>query len=489
MRVLLSGVLCLCMVQMGFAQNKDYKWQIGVGMHGPQFTINDDFFWSQNWRLKDWNITPPISKLSVSRHITGGLSPELSYSIGKIFFQPQIDKQEHLFMDIDLNAKYSFANGYILKTKSWFDPYLIAGVGATFVDKIAGAHWFFAINYGMGLNLWFEKNVGLNIQTIYNKLPGAAMQVGSGGNVYGDYMHHSAGLVFRFGGKNDKDGDGIADEKDACPEVAGIEALKGCPDKDGDGIGDKEDACPDQVGVAALLGCPDRDGDGIGDKDDACPGEAGLKELNGCPDKDKDGIADKDDACPDVAGMVNLKGCPDKDGDGYTDADDDCPEVYGKVKGCPDTDGDGIEDSKDNCPKEAGLVELKGCPKQVMKEEEKKEVEKKIATLAKSINFETGKDVIKKESFDELDQVVVFMNQYSGVNFKIEGHTDNVGEDAKNLELSKKRAQAVKDYFISKGIATSRLSSEGFGSANPKADNKLATGRAINRRVDITINQ
>jgi OmpA-OmpF porin, OOP family len=475
------------------AQNKDYKWQIGVGMHGPDFKINDEPILWDYWRIKNWNITPPISKISVGKHLFKGISAEMAFSIGKVAYEPQVDKSEMLFMDLDVNAKYSFANGYILKTQSWFDPYLMAGVGYTYLARYNADKNFLAINLGAGVNFWFEKNVGINLQMLYNMLPTASVLHTANGNSQKDYMHHSAGLVFRFG-KKDKDGDGVADDLDKCPDVAGVVALMGCPDKDADGVADKDDVCPDVKGAVALGGCPDTDGDGVADKEDNCPDVAGKKEMNGCPDKDGDGVIDRDDACPEIAGMMNLAGCPDKDGDGVKDSDDACPDVYGKIKGCPDTDGDGIIDSEDKCPKEAGVASLAGCPepvevKKVVTIEEKKVIEEKMATLAKSINFETGKDIIKGDSYDELAQVVSFMNTYPHANFKVEGHTDNVGDAAKNLELSSKRAAAVVTYLTGKGVAAARLVSKGFGSTMPKADNSTSVGRTLNRRVDITINQ
>ena len=117
MRIVIVLISSL-MLSLVNGQNKENKWLIGVGMHGPQFTIKDEFFFTQNWKLKDWNITPPISKLSLSRHLVGGISPELSYSIAKVAMDPKVDKSEMLFMNIDLNFRYSFANGYILKSSS-----------------------------------------------------------------------------------------------------------------------------------------------------------------------------------------------------------------------------------------------------------------------------------------------------------------------------------------------------------------------------------
>jgi hypothetical protein len=135
-------------------------------------------------------------------------------------------------------------------------------------------------------------------------------------------------------GPVDADADGVPDDADACPAVAGQSSLdpkaNGCPpppDQDGDGVVDAADACPDVVGAsqsdASKNGCPlDSDGDGVYDPDDACPDRAGVATAdtatNGCPaDQDADGIVDADDACPSEAGPANAEdaaknGCPDE---------------------------------------------------------------------------------------------------------------------------------------------------------------------------------
>jgi len=164
-------------------------------------------------------------------------------------------------------------------------------------------------------------------------------------------------LTFDLGGqKADADGDGIADDRDNCPNTAGLKAFGGCPDSDGDGIMDSADACPLAAGIASTNGCPDGDGDGVADANDACPDVAGS--MNGCPDSDGDGVADNADACPNTAGPAG--GCPDGDGDGIADKDDACPTAAGPIGGCPDADGDGVADGDDACPNTAGT--LGGCP-------------------------------------------------------------------------------------------------------------------------------
>ncbi len=86
----------------------------------------------------------------------------------------------------------------------------------------------------------------------------------------------------------DRDGDGIADSEDLCPDAPGPRENHGCPvftDKDGDGVADDIDRCPDEKGPAENFGCPwpDRDADGVPDKDDKCPEEPGAKDNQGCP--------------------------------------------------------------------------------------------------------------------------------------------------------------------------------------------------------------
>lgn len=294
--------------------------------------------------------------------------------------------------------------------------------------------------------------------------------------------------VWEFMGCPDKDGDHVQDSEDKCPDVAGIKELQGCPDRDGDGITDAEDNCPDEKGLPEFKGCPDRDGDKIIDKDDECPDDAGLEEFLGCPDRDGDKTPDKYDACPDVPGPKEYKGCPDKDGDGVLDKDDACPEVAGPAenKGCPwpDTDKDGVVDREDDCPTTPGLKELKGCPPApVLKAEEQKILEKAFASL----EFATGKDIIKKVSYPSLNELAGLMKQHSDWTLKLSGHTDNQGDAAKNMILSEKRSKAVKKYLMSKGVKADRIITEWFGQTVPIADNATEAGRQKNRRVEMKV--
>lgn len=476
--------LFLCCSSLLKAQNSRDPWLIGLGIHGPQMTIGDDKFHKEYFRAKNWNVVPAAANMKVFRHIKYGLSVGTTLSLGsaKRFPTTAIDDSK-FFLDWDVDVKYSFANGYILKEKCWFDPYLIVGGGLSKWGNAKGD-----IEAGAGFNLWVVKNFGFFAQAVYNYIPGSAVK-----NATSDprpsYMHHSFGIVARFGKGIDTDKDGVPDDEDKCPTEPGKKELDGCPDTDGDGIADKDDKCPTVAGIALFNGCPDTDGDGIVDAEDACPNDAGTLDMKGCPDTDGDGVADKDDACPKIKGLAALNGCPDTDGDGIADKDDACPTIKGTLvgKGCPDSDGDGILDKDDQCPTVPGVAEFAGCPKPALNETQKQEVQQKLNFAAKNIFFETGKDILKKESIDDLDNVVAIMKQFDFVKIAVDGHTDNVGSVQSNVTLSNKRAIAVVNYLTGKGVAANRMVASGYGPSRPVGDNKTNTGRAQNRRVEILL--
>jgi outer membrane protein OmpA-like peptidoglycan-associated protein len=130
---------------------------------------------------------------------------------------------------------------------------------------------------------------------------------------------------------------------------------------------------------------------------------------------------------------------PDADGDGVPDINDLCPDKAGPwgASGCPDTDGDDIPDHIDECPDVYGAWKEKGCP------EITSEVKEVLQKALEGVYFETGQAILKKESFKALDAVIGVMKDNPTCKLKISGHTDNVGEDDANMQLSKDRAQAV----------------------------------------------
>jgi outer membrane protein OmpA-like peptidoglycan-associated protein len=338
------------------------------------------------------------------------------------------------------------------------------------------------ITYGTLAN---DLKVGLGIRV-------AGFFIGSD-DVLAAFGNGQHGFDFYLGGfvpinirkPRDRDNDQVSDKKDLCPNVKGVWAYHGCPDPDTDhdGVPDSVDKCPTVPGSPTAYGCPDRDLDSVADEQDRCPDQAGPVALQGCPDRDHDGIADVDDSCPDVAGPAKFHGCPDTDGDGIPDNQDLCPDKPGPLAfhGCPDTDGDGIPDNLDKCPTVPGPASNQGCP------EVKDEVRKRLAFAATAIQFQTGKAIIKKTSYPLLNEIVKILNDYPDYYMTIDGQTDNVGKPAMNMVLSKDRADAVKNYFVSQGIKSDRIVTAGHGDTQPVASNKTAAGRAKNRRVDMDL--
>ncbi|MCW3124651.1 MAG: cell envelope biosis protein OmpA [Bacteroidetes bacterium] len=476
LNTLLTIVLMLCMVATK-AQNKEFPLLMGLGAHGPNMTFGDD---KKNY-YKNWNVVPALSQIKIFSWMGKGFSLGWQLSLGNAKRYDSLEGKFFLQWGVDL--KYSFANGYILKQKSWFDPYFLVGGGLNKWGNVRGT-----LNFGAGLNIWVHKNVGLFVQTQYEYNPHTRITPHAD-DPRPSFMHHSFGIVGRFGRGKDTDKDGVPDDQDECPTVPGKKEFHGCPDTDNDGIVDKDDKCPTVAGTVQFMGCPDTDGDGIPDAEDACPGQAGPASAKGCPDRDGDGILDNEDQCPTVPGVAAAMGCPDRDGDGVKDADDLCPDEKGPAisHGCPDSDGDGVLDQNDKCPNVYGLAANDGCPVAALDAGKKTEVQQKLSFAAHNLFFETGKDVIKKESFNQLDSVVAILKQYEFLKVSIDGHTDNVGSEKSNLDLSNKRAGAVMSYLVDHGISAPRLSATGYGPYKPIADNGTAAGRAQNRRVEINI--
>ena len=213
----------------------------------------------------------------------------------------------------------------------------------------------------------------------------------------------------------------------------------------------------------------DTDGDGIVDAVDQCILEP----------EDKDGYLD-DDGCPD----------PDNDADGIVDSADKCPndpedmDGYQDEDGCPDPDNDNdqVADIDDYCPNTPGVRggDKPGCPKK----NSLVVVTEKEIRITQQIQFEFNKSVIRPGiSYKILNEVVSVLNDNPKIMIEVQGHTDNVGADAYNMKLSQARADAVRAYLVSHGVAASRLVSKGYGFHQPLVDNTTAANRELNRRV------
>ncbi len=251
----------------------------------------------------------------------------------------------------------------------------------------------------------------------------------------------------------DADGDGIPDSIDKCPNEP----------EDKDGFED-EDGCPN----------PDNDHDGIPDAQDKCPLEAedkdGFQDEDGCPDldNDKDGILDKDDKCPNEP----------EDKDGFQDADG-CPN--------PDNDHDGIPDVRDKCPNQPetinGVEDEDGCPDAgdglVL-------VRPNRLDLLDTMKWNGNR--IAKSSFNLLGQVAATLRAHDEiVRIRVTVHVQPTANPAHDLEVTKERATAVRDWLVRWGIDTGRVEPKGFGGTKPIVAPDKKGAAALNERLELII--
>jgi OmpA-OmpF porin, OOP family len=374
-----------------------------------------------------------ISEMSpgIGLHYFKGLKKHIDFAASinaSNAYQPLPDKPddgyERFLLQAEANAQFK-----MVSDKFWFQPFLSAGFGAQKYYVYYGAY----VPLGVGLNINFFNEGRLFINSTYR------VPITTGTSNY--HFMYAFGVSGRLTKK--KEAAVIPPPPPPTPR-----------DSDNDGITDDKDKCPNQAGVAKYEGCPvpDSDKDGINDDNDKCPTVSGLAKYQGCPvpDTDKDGINDEDDKCPNNAGVARYQGCP-----------------------VPDTDGDAVNDEEDKCPKVAGPVDNFGCPV--------------IGIKSYEIVFKTGSAVLLAKGKPILDTVVAYLKRNPDVEVTIDGHTDNTGSDKVNKPLSLKRAEATKKYLVSKGINANRLVTAGFGSTQPVADNKTKEGREKNRRIEIKI--
>jgi len=116
-----------------------------------------------------------------------------------------------------------------------------------------------------------------------------------------------------------------------------------------------------------------------------------------------------------------------------------------------------------------------------------REISTRFAAVLQGLQFNTARSTFQKSAYAKMDEAVNVLNQYGDIKVLIQGHTDSQGDETKNMALSQSRADAVKEYLVSKGIDAARLLTNGLGESSPIADNKTAEGRAMNRRVEFII--
>ena len=348
-------------------------------------------------------------------------------------------------------------------------PYIGFGTGLTFWnlrDVSQGDDWFpipasgtsiskmqknLTILGTIGTTFFVTKDVGFDVGIRYSHLLDQKLDNIGTGDENNGLLEIRLNLCYFFGGYRDSDGDGIEDKNDMAPyqpeDFDYFQDEDGRPDldNDNDGIPDEEDGAPNLP----------EDHDGFQDED-------GIPD----PDNDNDGVDDTQDQCP----------LEPEDYDQFRD-EDGCPD--------PDNDNDSILDEFDACPNQPetynGYMDNDGCP------DEKPSsplVEPGRTLILRGVTFAVGKADLTENAKTLLSGVYETLRDNPEVRVEIRGFTDNTGGAALNLNLSQRRAESVRDYLASRGVAFQRMRAIGYGEANPIASNQTPDGRAKNRRIE-----
>ena len=455
----LSVFVMILSVSTMLAQDKNNKWQFGLGVNAIDFhpvgtnssdnatggLFSEYFNFEENWNIP----STPINTVSLSRYGTENVSYGFRATLNSITRMGDSRARISPTFLASFDAVVNYNLPLTLKVGSVeMNTFIEGGTGYTWF----GTERSHTLNGGYGVNIPVSEKMSIKINTTYKHAFNDMQSLKA-------HFQHNVGVAINFGGK-DSDRDGVYDQYDDCPNTAGLPAFNGCPDNDGDGIENSKDSCPDVAGLVQFDGCPDSDGDGVPDTKDACVNEAGSVEMNGCPDSDGDKITDSKDRCPNVAGPKENGGCP-----------------------WPDSDGDSVLDKDDDCPSEAGTVANNGCPEIYPSDEALAQ----LVEYSRTINFAFDSAKFTDGTPPVLDAIVEILIAYPKANFSVEGHCDSKGSTKVNQKISDKRAAAVVDYLTKSSIAASRLTATGFGESKPIDTNNTMAGRANNRRVEIIL--
>jgi outer membrane protein OmpA-like peptidoglycan-associated protein len=372
---------------------------------------------------------------------------------------------------------------YSFNIEKNFQLALLAGAGSQDWDlDVPGleSESALAYNYGAALKIFFTRAFAMRLDWRNYHSPDGLKNARIALNPEGAELEDKSlsttewtiGASLFLGGPKDSDGDGVSDGSDACPGTPrGVEVdAVGCPfDSDRDGVADYADACPDTPAGATV-------------------------DASGCPkDSDSDGVFDGIDQCArtPAGATVDERGCPsDQDGDGVFVGIDLCPNTPAGVRvdltGCPlDSDNDGVFDGIDQCPDTPAGAEVdeRGCTV----------VQAGVAAgllVLDNVEFEFNSAALAPASLVTLNEVGQALMTRPEASIEIQGHTDAVGAAGYNMQLSQRRADAVREYLLANfDLQPGQLTSKGLGEADPIASNDTDEGRARNRRVQFVIEE
>ena len=226
-----------------------------------------------------------------------------------------------------------------------------------------------------------------------------------------------------------------------------------------------------QAGIYLAAGNRDKDDDGVFNRKDKCPKIPGSAELFGCPDSDDDGVADPDDNCPNEIGTIKNNGCPEK------------IEDIEKVEILSDQESTTISETESSTLEDSSksLVETEQDSYKDSKDGQASESDQNLSIYFPADSYR----ILGRKTFDILADVRDYLTSKMDKYIILQGYASGEGDEEYNLELSKSRANAVKEYLIFLGIEPVRIEVKAFGASSFVNEQSSEKERLFNRRVEI----
>lgn len=428
------------------------------------------------------NLIPAMLHVNYALRMEGRVKPHLDFGAGVIYWETR---------DLRTAGISTFSNGTRIRGK--ISPAVSAGFGIDFMLSQR-----FALTTSGRYNRMLKGNEDTSGLFGFNNLPGDPNKA---------VAEVQVGFRFFFGGNQDKDGDGLLNRieslygtnpKLADSDLDGIDDFKEIsfyktnplePDTDSDQIPDQEEIDLYKTDPSSM----DTDGDGLDDGK-----EIKFYETNPlAADSDKDGLKDSEE----INVYKTLPLTADSDHDGLKDGVE--VKLHNSDPLSADTDSDGLPDGAEvtehgtnpsKADTDAGSVSdpveiANGTNPLDPNDDIAQEAIETGPQILEGIEFATGSAEILRASEGVLRSVLETLIEYPERHVVIHGYTDNTGSRSYNMWLSQLRAEAVRSYFVIRGIAPERISAVGFGPDNPIAPNDSPAGRQKNRRIEFVLVQ